>query len=296
MNDSLPIDVLTSPPVLPKRRVDAHKGDCGRVLLIGGSRGMSGAIALAGRAALRGGAGLVTLAVPDRIVEVVASLHPAYMTLPLACDTDGAIDGEPGERLIEALKRADAVAVGPGLGRTSGTAKLLRRLAVDFPGPLVIDADALFPGNLADLLERRVGERPILTPHAGEFSRLMPEVTADRGHAERCAVRFAAERRCVVVLKGAGTFVSDGVTAYRNPTGNPGMATGGTGDVLTGLIVALTAQGMTPLDASMLGTWLHGRAGDLAAADGHPLSLIATDLIERLPAAFRDRERLADGD
>ncbi len=293
MNDSLPADVSTFPPALPERRVDVHKGECGRALLIGGSRGMSGAIALAGRAALRGGAGLVTLAVPDRIVEVVAGLHPAYMTLPLACDGDGVIDGEPGERLTEALGRADAVAVGPGLGRTAGTAKLLLRLAVDFPGPLVIDADALFPGNLGDLLARRVGVRPILTPHAGEFRRLMPEVTADRGHAERCAARFAAEHRCVVVLKGAGTFVTDGIAAYRNPTGNPGMATGGTGDVLTGLIVALTAQGMTPLDAGMLATWLHGRAGDLAAADGHPSSLIATDLIDWLPAAFRDRERLS---
>ena len=264
-----PLERVVDPPRLPPRRADTHKGDYGRVLLVAGSRGYSGAAVLCGRAALRGGAGLVTVACPREIQDVVAAGDPCYMTF---ARTESAAD----------LPKADVVAVGPGLGLHS--AGLVRELVTQFAGPLVIDADALAAvprGGYARTVPA------VLTPHPGEFARLLgntiAEVQADR---EGLAVGFARAEGVVLLLKGSGTLVTDGHRVYRNATGNPGMATGGCGDVLTGLIAALLGQGLPPFEAAALGAWAHGRAGDLAAQRLGEVSLTAADLLDTLQAAL----------
>ena len=270
------IERVTAVPRLTPRRAESHKGDYGRVLVVAGGRGFSGAAVLCGGGALRGGAGLVTVACPRDIQDVVAAGNPCFMTF---ARTDRAAD----------LPRADVVAVGPGLGHAPATAGLVRDLMAHFAGPLVIDADALglvAPGGFA---------RPVpavLTPHPGEFARLtgrpVAEVQADR---EALAVAFARTEGVVLLLKGSGTVVTDGARVYTNRTGNPGMATGGCGDVLTGLIAALLGQGLSPFDAAALGAWAHGRAGDLAAESLGEVSLMALDLLDHLPAAIVAAQR-----
>ena len=272
----LPLERILDVPRLPARRAESHKGDYGRVLVVAGSRGFSGAAVLCGRAALRGGAGLVTVACPRDVQDVVAAGNPCYMTAALP---DRAAD----------LPGADVVAAGPGLGHAPNVAGLVRELVAGFAGPLVLDADALAavaPGALA---------RPVpavLTPHPGEFARLVgrpvAEVQADR---EAMAVAYARAWGVVLLLKGSGTVVTDGVRVFVNETGNPGMATGGSGDVLTGLIAALLGQRLPPFEAAALGAWAHGRAGDLAAEQFGEVSLTAADLLDFLPAALKAARR-----
>ncbi|MBI1314613.1 NAD(P)H-hydrate dehydratase [bacterium] len=276
---------------LPDRPRDGHKGTFGRVLIVAGSRGMSGAASLAGLGALRGGAGLVYVACPQEIQPVVAGYEPSYLTIGLPCDAAGRIDGAACNSLKGAIEAKDAVAVGPGLGDCDATQRLVRHLFAEFDGPLVVDADGL--NVLAgDFQSRAVhdgvirGPR-ILTPHPGEFSRLSGIPIGDiNRQRERVAREFAERHRVVVVLKGPGTIVTDGSRAIVNPTGNSGMATGGSGDVLTGLIAALAAQGLEPFDAARLGVYLHGLAGDLAADDLSEQGLIASDLPKYLPQAW----------
>jgi NAD(P)H-hydrate epimerase len=275
-------------PELPARRPDSHKGDYGRALLVGGSRGMSGAIAMAGLATLRGGAGLVTLAVPRSIQDVVASFSPCYMTHGLADDNGQFAPAAAGEA-IGFGKDATALALGPGLGRGPTLTGFVQRLYREIGQPMVVDADALFAlAEQSDALEKRGGPR-VLTPHPGEFARLtgaLPEVS-------QRAISAAALARCdpagntIVVLKGHQTVVTDGRRYSINHTGNPGMATGGSGDVLTGIITALLCQGLSPFDAARLGVHVHGLAGDLAAAELGQVSMIACDLVDYLPKAFR---------
>lgn len=286
---------MNDPPRLPPRDRTGHKGDYGRALLVGGSRGMTGAIAMAGMAALRGGAGLVTLAVPRTVQDVVASYHPAAMTLGVADDGDR-FSRAAIERLLAAVKNASALALGPGLGRSADLTDLVERLYRDVRQPMVVDADGLnalaeSPTGLA-----QPGGPRILTPHPAEFARLFGgELKAsDVATDEQDRIHFAGElvRRdpsanTVVVLKGHRTVIADAKRHAVNTTGNPGMATGGTGDVLTGLITALLCQKLDPWDAARLGVYLHGKAGDLAAEEFGEVSLIATDLIDFLPAAFR---------
>ena len=279
---------MALPPSLssswPRRRADTHKGDYGRVLLIGGSRGMAGSIALAGMTALRAGAGLVTLAVPESVAETVAQFEPSYMTLPLPDDGDGQIGVEAIPVLLERSESVQVVACGPGLGRSRMLDDLVGRLYARVSRPLVCDADAL--NALADRprnLLVSAGER-IVTPHPGEFARLAPNAPDDRPDA---ASTVAAEYGIVVVLKGNRTVVSDGEQVYVNQTGNPGMATGGTGDVLTGLIAGLVAQGLSGWHAACLGVYLHGVAGDVAAAELGETSMIASDLPRYLTVAIR---------
>ena len=283
-------------PRLPRRTRDSHKGDFGRVLLIGGSRGMAGAMGLAGMAALRGGAGLVTLAVPEPCLETVAGYEPSYMTVPLPNDAQGRIlSGARGE-LAKRLDRADVVACGPGLGRSEGLVELCGWLYETVRQPAVFDADGLnaLAARPDDLLQP--GGPRVLTPHAGEFSRLLglplpsplSEGKVDSATRQRYVADFALKWQCVLVLKGHHTIISDGRELFENTTGNPGMATGGSGDVLTGLITALMGQGMTPLNAARLGVCVHGRAGDLAADKYGEVSLIARDLVEFLPAALKE--------
>ena len=274
-------------PRLAQRAPDAHKGDFGLALIVGGSRGMSGAAALAGMAALRGGAGLVRLAVPEPTLETVAAFEPSYMTVALPADAAGKLAASAREPIVQLSGAATAVACGPGLGRSWELDQLVWHLYQDISKPMVVDADALNalatePEGLA-----RSGGPRVLTPHPGEFARLVGRRLAAED-LEAAAVELAARCEAVVVLKGHRTLTTDGSRRVRNTTGNPGMATGGSGDVLTGLITALLCQGLEPFEAAQLGVHLHGLAGDFAAAESGEVSMIASDLIEFLPDAFEE--------
>ena len=274
-------------PRLPERPADAHKGHFGFALIVGGCRGMTGAVALAGMAALRGGAGLVRLAVPQSCLDTVAAFEPSYMTLPLPDDPDGRIAPGAFDAIAEWTNWATVVALGPGLGRSEGLDELVGRLYRELPKPMIIDADALNalatqPGVLAE-----GGGPRILTPHPGEFARLIGRQLSGE-EAETAAVELAARCGIVLVLKGHRTLTTDGKLRAKNDTGNPGMATGGAGDVLTGLITALACQGLGPFEAAQLGVYLHGLSGDIAAAELGEVSLTASDLVECLPDAFEE--------
>jgi len=278
-------------PLLPERPPESHKGDFGLALVVGGSRGMAGAVAMAGMAALRGGAGLVRLAVPEPVLETVAAFEPSYMTTALPADPQGRIRLAAYERIVAAAAGATVVALGPGLGRSLGLTALVCRLHAELPRTMVIDADGL--NALAarrDHLPAPPGAR-ILTPHPGEFARLLGVSRIAPDERESAAVELARRWNAVVALKGHRTLVTDGSRRAVNTTGNPGMATGGSGDVLTGLIAALACQGLEPYDAARLGVWLHGLAGDLAARELGQESLIASDLIRFLPNAFQEYRR-----
>lgn len=248
---------------------------------------MSGAIALAGMSALRSGAGLVTLAVPDVCLDAVASFEPSYMTLPLASDNEGRLAATAWETLGGAAENANCVAFGPGLGRSQPLVELAAWAYESLPQPMVIDADGLNAlGQRARGLEGPGGPR-ILTPHLGEFRRLADAPQLSWDAAAESVRRLASRHGLVVVLKGRHTLVTDGRREYRNNTGNPGMATGGSGDVLTGIITALVCQGLAPFAAAQLGVYVHGLAGDLAAKDLGEVSLVASDLLTYLPPAFQ---------
>jgi ADP-dependent NAD(P)H-hydrate dehydratase len=277
--------VVVDVPRLPPRAADAHKGTFGKVLVVAGSVGMSGAAVLAGTAALRGGAGLVQVATSAG--PLVAAAQPCLMTAWLPADEKGRLAAAALPELLALAEEATAVVLGPGLGQSPDLSMMVPALLGQVARPVVLDADGLNAvGSHTELLNRR--EAPtVLTPHPGEFARLTGQdtkaVQADRRAA---ALAFARQHRAVLVLKGAGTIVTDGGRIYQNTTGNPGMATGGTGDVLAGLLGALLAQGVEAFDAAVLGVYLHGRAGDLARDAVGEASLIATDLLDHLPAAF----------
>lgn len=284
---------VTSLPPLPAREADAHKGSFGRVLVVGGSRGMVGAVALAANAALRGGAGLVTFAAPETIQLAAAELCPCAMSIPLACGASGDLSADAVGQVMTAAASADVLAVGPGLGVGESQGALIEAVIAQ-DKPTVLDADGLNAlAQVSDWPALRRGPL-VLTPHPGEFSRLTGAATkAVQDDRESAAVAAAGDWAgpagpLVCVLKGAGTVVTDGQRVHVNDTGNPGMATGGSGDVLTGLIAALIGQGMTPFDAACLGVWAHGRAGDLAAAQKGQASLIASDLLDWMPAALQE--------
>lgn len=274
-------------PSLPERPATAHKGTFGRVLIIGGSRGMSGAAALSGLGALRGGAGLVYVAVPTSVLPIVASIEPSFLTVALAEDESGHISEDSHLHLASLIPDHSVVAIGPGLGQSEGLANLVRKLYSAVSLPMVVDADALNAlARNKSILDRAGGPR-ILTPHPGEFARLIASDTATvQNNREELAADFARKHQVVLVLKGQGTVVTDGRRLAVNSTGNSGMATGGTGDVLTGLIASLVAQGMQAFDAAQLGVYLHGLAGDLAAAELTKPGLIASDLPRYLPFAW----------
>ncbi|HEX9732787.1 MAG TPA: NAD(P)H-hydrate dehydratase [Thermoanaerobaculia bacterium] len=270
---------------LAPRAAASHKGTYGHALVVGGSPGKAGAVIMAARAAVRGGAGLVTAAVPEPLLATVDGGSLESMTLPLPGES---LTGAAVDAVLAAVGDIQAAAVGPGLGTAAATFDAVRLLVRELAIPIVLDADGLnaFAGRLADLAQRPAPT--VLTPHPGEMGRLLgvacSEVQADRVAAAR---RAAREARAVVVLKGHRSLVAaaDG-EVFVNPTGNPGMASGGSGDVLTGLVAALLAQGYEPLAAAQLGVYLHGLAGDLALVDGAPEALAAEDLIAALPRAF----------
>jgi NAD(P)H-hydrate epimerase len=247
---------------------------------------MSGAIALAGIAALRSGAGLVTVATPESCQDLVAAYEPSYMTCGLPSTAAGTFAEGVLEQLLQVAEKATAAGCGPGIGRSEGLSAVIWDLFEQLPLPAVFDADAL-----AALAARRgqlgLAKGPrILTPHEGELGCLIDRPAGDRQECERQAQRLAGEQGLVVVLKGHRTLVTDGERSYYNPTGNPGMATGGSGDVLTGVITALLCANLAAWDAARLGAYLHGMAGDLAAEEKGEISLIASDIAAALPAAI----------
>lgn len=275
-------------PRLPPRPVDAHKGTFGRVLIVAGSRGMSGAACLAGLGALRGGAGLVYVATPEPIVPIVATVEPSYLTIPLPADDAGRLSLDSLPQIQTRIGDMESLAIGPGWGQSEDLRQLAAELYASVTIPMVVDADALNAlSQQPQSLARHAGPR-ILTPHPGEFARLTGSNIAEvQSRREETAREFAVRHSVLLVLKGHGTVVTDGVQTAINTTGNSGMATGGTGDVLTGLIAALLAQRMSPFDAARVGVHLHGLAGDLAAAELSEPALIASDLPRYLGAAWK---------
>ncbi|MDQ3069911.1 MAG: NAD(P)H-hydrate dehydratase [Acidobacteriota bacterium] len=274
---------------LEPRAQDSHKGDYGRVLIVAGSIGKTGAAFLAGMAALRSGAGLVTVATPRSALPILASMGPEIMTLPLDETPEGTVDFSAVDEVL--AFPADVIAVGPGLGTSPGTTAFVHALVERSATTLVLDADALnaFAGE-PDRLVAREGVDIIVTPHPGELARLIGLSTDDVQRSRLELARdFAASHRVTVVLKGHRTIIAtpDG-SAYINLTGNPGMATAGTGDVLTGMVAAWAAQLMDCEAASQLAVYLHGLAGDLAEADDSDVSLIASDVISRLGDAMAE--------
>lgn len=282
------VEVVTALPVIPPRRPESNKGDYGRILVAAGCRGMAGAAVLCAGAALRSGAGLVRLAVPQELLSQVTVANPCYTTAPLAQDDYGRFHLISAPDLLLLAQADTAMALGPGLGRGDGITSLVASLLDAVTIPLVVDADGLnaLRGNLGYLVKRRAPT--ILTPHPGEFARLIySDVPSLEANRESFTVQFAAEHNVVLVLKGHRSIVTDGRRLYLNTTGNPGMATGGSGDVLTGVIAGLLGQGLEPFAAAQLGVYVHGLAGDLARDALGEISMIATDVMNYLPAAFK---------
>jgi len=282
------MEIVNSIPKLRPRAVDAHKGDFGKVCIIAGSIGMSGAAALAGRAALRCGAGLVRVATPKSVLPIVASIEPSFTTIALPEDSVGRISAKAINPILDAVGDNDALAFGPGIGVSGELQSVLQSLLEQDGLRLIIDADGL--NNLARMKDWPVKLKAelILTPHPGEMKRLWPGVFREEQPSDRQeqAAQLARQTKTVAALKGAGTVVTDGEKIYVNKTGNPGMATAGSGDVLTGAITALMGQGLNNFDATVLGVYIHGLAGDIAAEKVGQISLMTTDIIESLPDAF----------
>lgn len=289
--DGPAIELLTREDVralVDPRAPDAHKGDFGRVLAVAGSRGMTGAAYLTAMGALRSGAGRVTVATPTSSQPIVASMGAEFMTLAVGEGADGQITDDALEAVLAAP--ADVIACGPGLGRGPGAAAFVRGLLERSGTPLVLDADALSAlGDESDCLTGRDDRPVIITPHPGEMARLAGLSTDDvQVNRLQVALEFAEARQVYVILKGYRTVVAtpDGRVAI-NPTGNPGMATGGTGDVLTGIVSAWLAQLLDAERACRLGVFLHGAAGDLAEADTGQTALVASDLLRHLGTALQ---------
>ena len=269
--------------LLPDRNPWGHKGNFGKLLLLCGSRGYTGAAFFAAMGALRSGAGLVFLGVPESIygIEAVKLNEPVIFPLP---DAGGRLSADAVPEILSRLPRMDAVLVGPGLGQSEGTLAVVRAVLEKAECPVVVDADGINVLSAhRDLLRGR--KLPtILTPHDGEFARLGGVIGEDRMAA---AAALAEELGCVVLLKGHETCITDGTDGYLNPTGNPGMAVGGSGDVLAGVITALLGAGLPPLEAAACGAWLHGAAGDRCAAELGQYGMLPTDMLSALPRLMK---------
>lgn len=265
--------------LIKRRDPHAHKGDFGKVLLICGSVGYTGAPTLAALAAVRTGGGLVFVGVPEAIYPIVAGALHAPMVFPLPCDASGRLTAEALPPLFSRMNEMNAIAIGPGLGRSSGVTALVCALIREATVPVVLDADGInaIVGHI-DVL-RETACPIILTPHDGEFRRLH-ELSDNRLD---CAARLARETGCICLLKGHPTLITDGENMRRSRTGNPGMAVGGSGDVLTGMIASLLGQGLSPLDAACAGAFLHGAAGDFCAKHIGQYGMIPDDLILAIP-------------
>ncbi|MBM4053383.1 MAG: NAD(P)H-hydrate dehydratase [Planctomycetes bacterium] len=276
-------------PKIPPRKSDSHKGNFGRVFVLAGSYGMTGAACLCSKAALRSGAGLVTLGIPESLHGIVAAKLTCVMTHPLP-ETHLKTFSDMGRQdILDFAHRFDVVAIGPGLSQYTETKRLILWLLQNLERPIVLDADGI--NALADDISTldKIKEHIIITPHPGEMARLLnvSSVKEIQSHRKEIAERFIQSRNNVtLVLKGSNTIVMNNEKYYVNTTGNPGMATAGSGDVLTGMIAALPGQGFSPFEAAQLGVYLHGMAGDYAKETIGEISMIASDILDNLPKAF----------
>jgi len=274
---------------LPQRLPYFYKGDCGRVLIIGGSPGMTGAPSLTAAAALRAGAGMTLLGIPESLNPIFEQKLTETMTLPLPETADGFLSLEAETPVMEALMWADVLAIGPGIGRKKETMELVLNVLKNTVQPVVIDADGLYALAKDTNVRRARAFNTIITPHLGEFARLIKRDDTDTIESERIELvrKYAQRRQSVVLLKGAPTVIAGRRgEVFINSTGNAGMATAGSGDVLTGVVAGLAAQGMDLTSAGISGAYLHGRAGDLAADELGEPGVIANDLVDFLPYAF----------
>jgi len=282
------MQTVTDLPILEKRQADGHKGNFGRICVIGGQVGMAGAAALAGKAALRCGAGLVRVAIPASILSTVTGFEACYTTIALD-EEDGHVAQSALDAILAAAGDNDIVAVGPGFGTSLGARDIVNTLIKIENLRLVIDADGLnCLAKDATWVERRKASI-VLTPHPGEMKRIWgslfrEEMPEDRNEQ---AIAVAEKTECIVLLKGAATVVAGREKIYVNTTGNAGMATAGAGDVLTGMIAGLAGQGLDNFEAAQLAAYIHGSAGNIAAKKKGQLSMIATDIVQLLPEAFR---------
>lgn len=282
MNKSRPREIL------PKRKADAHKGDFGKLLIVAGSRGMTGAACLSALSAMRSGAGTVTAALPQSQQPIAAAKLTEAMTLALSEDDCGRLSALAAEEIARRAETADAVVFGPGLGRGGGIRRILESL-LEIKTPVLIDADGINALSLNIDIMSRKNCGAVLTPHVGEMSRLSGLSTAKISENREAAAQEIAEKlNSVVVLKGVGTVIAAPCGNVEiNPTGNPGMATGGSGDVLSGIIGAFMAQGLDLFAASVRGVYVHGLAGDMAAEKYGQPGMIAGDIIEFLPQILK---------
>ena len=268
--------------LLPTRPRDTHKGDYGKILLLCGSRGFTGAAALAARGALRTGAGLVYLAVPESIYAIEAVKLTEPVVLPLA-DENGMLCAASIPEIARLLPKMDAVLFGSGSGLGSGTEEVLLFLLKNAGCPLILDADGItLAAKHKDILRDRT-TTTILTPHDGEFARLAPPDLPRREQT----MALARELGVILLRKGSRTLITDGTDCWENHTGNPGMATGGSGDVLSGVILSLLGQGLPPMEATAAAAWLHGAAGDRAAEKWGEYGMLPGDLVEELPQLLK---------
>lgn len=279
----------TALTLIPPRQAESHKGDYGKILLLCGSRGFTGAAALAAMGALRSGAGLVYVAVPESIyaIEAVKLTEPVVLPLP---DRKGMLSEEALEPIRELLPKMDAVLFGCGSGLGEGPEAVLKLLLKEAACPLILDADGItLAAKHKDLLRER-HHATILTPHEGEYARLKAAsapVIPDEAEKIRDTMALARELGVILLRKGPRTLITDGETVYRNQSGNPGMAVGGSGDVLAGVILSLVGQKVPPLEAAACGAWFHGRAGDLCAEEIGPRGLLPTDMAMVLPRLLK---------
>ena len=269
--------------ILPDRDPWGHKGTFGKILLLCGSRGYTGAAYLAAMGALRSGAGLVFLGVPESIYAIEAVKLNEPVVFPLQ-DEGGKLSVQALPEILERLPKMDAVLIGPGLGQSEGTFAVVKAVLENAKCPVVADADGInVLRTHRDILRGRKYPT-ILTPHDGEFARIGGVIGEDRMAS---AAELARELGCVVLLKGHRTCITDGGTGYCNGTGNPGMAVGGSGDVLAGIIVSLLGQGIAPLEAAACGAWLHGAAGDVCAEEIGQYGMLPTDMLKTLPRLMK---------
>ncbi len=280
--------IMQLPDQLLKRSKEAHKGSYGYVLVVGGSVGLTGAVCFCAQSALRAGAGLVKVAVPQSLNSIIESKLTEVMSLPLD-EIEGCLAARGFGKIKKSLDKVNLLVVGPGAGLHSSTQKLIIKIIKKIDKPLVLDADAI--NTLAinlKVLDKRKNKDITLTPHLGEFSRLIKtEVSQIVENRKELAKKFALRYNLNLVLKGHNTLVTDGKEIFENNTGNPGLATAGTGDVLGGLIAGLAAQGIDSFLAAKIGVYLHGLAGDLAAKEKTQNCLIASDLLSYLPQAIK---------
>lgn len=269
--------------LLPDRKPDAHKGDFGRILLLCGSRGYTGSAYLAAMGALRSGGGLVFLGIPESIYAIEAVKLNEAIVFPLP-DADGAFAPEASGEIRCRLPQMDAAVIGPGIGQSDGALAVLHTVLSEARCPVVVDADGInLLGKHKDLLRGRQSPT-ILTPHEMEFVRLGGDRNAERTEG---TVALARELHCIVVRKGHESLITDGSSCYRNSTGNPGMAVGGSGDVLAGMIGAFLGQGIPPLEAAACGCWFHGAAGDLCAGELGQYGMLPMDMLGVLPRLLK---------